>query len=147
MIGMIAMAVFSVAGSMLGSALVAALLLIIGICNCGPDSVLIGAITAEMGGNDGSGAGVTSFVNGFGSIGGILEGPLLGVLVSNAGWGSVLITIVASAIVTIFALIKYSFTYVHYVRVDFHVFSFRAEKSLQSQGSNSSVKYHPLNEA
>ena len=43
------MALFAFFGSSVGSILVSVLLLVIGICNCGPDSVLIGAITADMG--------------------------------------------------------------------------------------------------
>ena len=107
-VGTVSMAIFAFFGSLVGSATVAALLLIIGICNCGTDSVLIGAITAEMGNIDGlnAGAGVTSFVNGFSSTGGILEGPLLGILVSHFGWNSVLLTIVTSAMIAAFALVK-----------------------------------------
>ena len=33
-----------------------------------------------------AGAGVTSLVNGIGSIGGTIEGPLLGMLVTLMGW-------------------------------------------------------------
>ena len=49
LIGTLAMALFAFFGSSVGSILVSVLLLVIGICNCGPDSVLIGAITADMG--------------------------------------------------------------------------------------------------
>ena len=102
------MALFAFFGSSVGSILVSALLLVIGICNCGPDSVLIGAITAEMGNVDGlnAGAGVTSFVNGLASTGGILEGPILGLLVSYFGWSSVLLAIVTSTLVAGLTLVR-----------------------------------------
>ena len=102
------MALFAFIGSSVGSVLVSVLLLIIGICNCGPDSVLIGAITAEMGNVDGlnAGAGVTSFVNGLASTGGILEGPILGILVSYFGWSTVLLAIVTSTLVAGLALVR-----------------------------------------
>jgi len=41
-----------------------------------------------------SGSGVTSLVNGVGSMGGILEGPLIGWLWGVVGWGGVLSTVV-----------------------------------------------------
>ena len=51
---------------------IALLLFIIGLCNCGPDSVICGAITLKLGNLNGQQAGVrvTSIVNGIASIGG-----------------------------------------------------------------------------
>ena len=45
---------------------------LIGLGNCGPDSVIGGAITMEYGGTEGT--RVTSLVNGLGSLGGLIEG-------------------------------------------------------------------------
>lgn len=102
------MAAFALAGSWFGSLWVAVLLVCIGICNCGPDSILIGAITVEMGNANSmnAGAGLTSLVNGIGSFGGVIEGPLLGLLVTHFGWSSVLVAIVASASIAALALLK-----------------------------------------
>jgi len=71
-------------------------LLIVGAAICGPDSILAGSVTMEIGERNGrkSGSGVTSLVNGVGSMGGILEGPLIGWLWGVVGWGGVLSTVV-----------------------------------------------------
>lgn len=53
-----------------------------------------------------AGAGVTSFVNGLASTGGILEGPILGILVKYFGWSSVLLAIVTSTLVAGLALVR-----------------------------------------
>ena len=54
-------------------------LLIIGICNCGSDSILTGPVSTNLGEKDGRGleAGVTALINGVSSIGGIVEGNVL----------------------------------------------------------------------
>ena len=51
-------------------------MLIIGIGNCGSDSILTGPVTTSLGERDGrgQGAGVTALVNGISSTGGIIEG-------------------------------------------------------------------------
>lgn len=107
-VGMVAMAAFAFLGSVIDSISIAILLGVIGISFCGIDSVLIGAITAEMGNANGmnAGAGVTSLVNGVSSTGGIVEGPLLGMLVASFGWPSVMAAIVASALMATIALMK-----------------------------------------
>jgi len=71
-------------------------LLVVGAAICGPDSILAGSVTMEIGERNGrkSGSGVTSLVNGVGSAGGILEGPLIGWLWGVVGWGGVLSTVV-----------------------------------------------------
>ena len=51
-------------------------LFVIGICNCGSDSILTGPVSTQLGEKDGNEleAGVTSLINGLSSIGGIVEG-------------------------------------------------------------------------
>ena len=51
-------------------------LFVIGICNCGSDSILTGPVSTQLGEKDGNDleAGVTSLINGLSSIGGIVEG-------------------------------------------------------------------------
>ncbi|KAL8612511.1 hypothetical protein ACOMHN_053765 [Nucella lapillus] len=58
----------------------------------GPDSILGGAIPAEIAQKDGrNAAGATiGFVNGLGSLGSCLEGPLVGFISTYYGWGSVI---------------------------------------------------------
>ena len=51
-------------------------LFVIGICNCGSDSILTGPVSTQLGEKDGKEleAGVTSLINGLSSVGGIVEG-------------------------------------------------------------------------
>ncbi len=88
MVGATCLIVLPTFGSQFGFMPITLLLSLIGLCNCGPDSILIGAVTADMGNANGlnAGAGVTSLVNGIGSIGGTIEGPLIGMLVTLMGW-------------------------------------------------------------
>jgi len=67
-------------------------LVLMGASNCGPDSILAGAVSIEVGDRkgDGGGAGVTSLVNGMGSVGGVVEGPVVWLVWSVAGWAGVL---------------------------------------------------------
>ena len=68
------------------------LLLVAGAANCGPDAILSGSESFKLGEEAGAGRGgaVTSFVNGVGNIGSIVEGPLVGLLLTLAGWEGVL---------------------------------------------------------
>ena len=72
------------------------LLFIIGFCNCGPDSVIGGAVTLRLGnaGQRKCGVKVTSVVNGIASIGGIIEGPMVSYLLHfDIGWDLVILAI------------------------------------------------------
>ena len=71
-------------------------LLVAGAANCGPDSILAGSVTNTIGERAGRGRGgaVTSLVNGVGNVGGIVEGPLIGLLSVLLGWEGVLVTLV-----------------------------------------------------
>lgn len=59
-----------------------------GAFNCGPDTILGGSLPAELGESDGrnAAAAVTGLVNGFGSIGACLEGPIIGFVSQYYGW-------------------------------------------------------------
>ena len=59
--------------------------------------MLGGSISMTLGEEAGKGKGATvaSFVNGMGHFGAILEGPLIGLLLSRAGWDVVLASLVA----------------------------------------------------
>ena len=91
-------------GNLIRSAqsLAAVFLFIIGFCNCGPDSIICGVITFQLGNANGRDCGVkvTSIVNGIASIGGIIEGPLVSYwLQFDSGWELVILAItLASAI-------------------------------------------------
>ncbi|XP_048586602.1 putative glycerol-3-phosphate transporter 5 isoform X2 [Nematostella vectensis] len=48
-----------------------------GACNCGPDPYLSGSIAAEIGERENAQAAVSGLINGFGSIGTVVEGPVI----------------------------------------------------------------------
>ena len=82
-------------------------LLVAGAANCGPDAILSGSESFKLGesGGEGRGGAVTSFVNGVGNCGSIVEGPLIGLLLTLTGWEGVLGSFVG--VNTVGALILY----------------------------------------
>ena len=91
-----------------GSLYVSILLLLAGAANCGPDALLTGSVTMLIGEKFavGKGAGVTSLVNGLGSLGAILEGPVIGMVSQYFGWISVIFCMVGLCFVTTLATLK-----------------------------------------
>ena len=79
---------------------------LIGFGNCGPDAVIAGAITMEYGGDQGT--HVTSLVNGLGSLGGLIEGPIVAHLVHGDNWSPVILLLLVCSIlpVVLFMQIK-----------------------------------------
>ena len=65
-----------------------------------------------------SGAGVTSLVNGVGNVGGMVEGPLIGLLLHQFGWLAVLPVLFG---VTTSALLLSYYTYTHFKRLSLSV--------------------------
>ncbi|KAL4226188.1 hypothetical protein ACF0H5_014174 [Mactra antiquata] len=63
-------------------------LFLAGAFNCGPDTILGGSIPAELGEMDGrnAAAATVGLVNGFGSVGTFLEGPIIGIIATAYGW-------------------------------------------------------------
>ena len=87
------------------------LLLVAGAANCGPDAMLAGSISMRLGEEAGKGKGATvaSFINGMGLIGSIIEGPLIGFLLTLAGWDVVLLSLVGlSAVGTLLLFQAYN---------------------------------------
>ena len=90
------------------------LLLVAGAANCGPDAMLAGSISMKLGEEAGQGKGATvaSFINGMGLIGSIIEGPLIGFLLTLTGWKGVLFSLVGiSAVGTILLCQAYNKRY------------------------------------
>ena len=60
------------------------------------DAMLAGSISMRLGeeAGEGKGATVASFINGIGQFGAIMEGPLIGLLLTWAGWDGVLASLV-----------------------------------------------------
>lgn len=86
----------------------AALLFLAGACICGPDALLGGSLAVAAGEKDGRGAGaaVAGLINGFGSLGAVLEGPLVGCVTDMYGWNTMLLLIIALLSVGSFCVLK-----------------------------------------
>ena len=62
-----------------------------GATNGGTDSLLAGSVSMKMGEANGMklGAAVTGLINGVGTLGAVMEGPIVGIVSDNYGWGAV----------------------------------------------------------
>ena len=95
-------------GETIGAYGLGTFLFIIGFGNCGPDAVIGGAITLQLGNAGGRDCGVkvTSVVNGFASVGGIIEGPLVsGLLYFDIGWDLVILAISLASTVAVISFL------------------------------------------
>ncbi|XP_076053433.1 uncharacterized protein LOC143032475 [Oratosquilla oratoria] len=78
------------------------LLFLAGAFNCGPDVMLVGSVPVQIGNRYGSSAtAIVGVSNGMGSLGTVLEGPMVGILTSLFGWNAmfpfmVLLTLVGA---------------------------------------------------
>ena len=81
---------------------------LIGFGNCGADSVIGGAFSFEYGGSQGT--RVTSLVNGIGSLGGLVEGPIIAYLIVGNNWNPVMFLLFICSIlpVILFCQIKHT---------------------------------------
>lgn len=73
-----------------------------GACSSGPDSVVSGALASEVGARENAQAAVSGVVNGFGSLGTVIEGPFIAFILTYFGWGGtfyamVLLTLISAA--------------------------------------------------
>ncbi|KAK7866195.1 hypothetical protein R5R35_001410 [Gryllus longicercus] len=86
----------------------AVLLLLAGACICGPDALLGGSAAVAIGEKDGrnAGAAVAGLVNGFGSLGGVLEGPLVGCITEMYGWNTMFLLIIALLLIGSFSVLR-----------------------------------------
>lgn len=94
-----ALILFAVTGSW-GMLFNCLFLFIAGAFNAGPDVLLGGSIPAEIGEQNGrnAAAATVGLVNGFGSIGTCIEGPLIGLISTYYGWGSMFYLMTAFSI-------------------------------------------------
>lgn len=78
-----------------------------GALNCGPDVVLAGSVAAGIGERAGGAASaVTGFINGMGSLGTVLEGPLVAFASAHFGWGVLLPLMVGFSVVGSIATLR-----------------------------------------
>lgn len=83
----IALIIFMITANM-GMFVNSTVMIIAGFLNCGPDIILVGPFPTELGEMDGRNAasGVIGLVNGIGSIGTFIEGPIIGWITDYYGW-------------------------------------------------------------
>lgn len=88
-------------------------LFLAGAFNCGPDSILGGSVPAELGEMEGrnAAAATVGLVNGFGSIGTFLEGPIIGIIATVYGYSGmfyfmIIVSVIGSASVFRASVIK-----------------------------------------
>eukprot|EP00794_Sanderia_malayensis_P006013 gene6013-6711_t len=77
-----------------------------GVCNCGPDAFVSGSIAAELGERENAQSAVSGFVNGFGSVGTIIEGPLVGFIAQYYGWKSSFYLMICLSILSCFTMLR-----------------------------------------
>ncbi|XP_063225252.1 uncharacterized protein LOC134532605 [Bacillus rossius redtenbacheri] len=83
-------------------------LLVTGFCVCGPDALLGGSVAVAVGERDGrnSGAAVAGLVNGFGSLGGVIEGPLVGFVSDAYSWNTMFLLLVVLLSASSFCILQ-----------------------------------------
>ncbi|XP_046633761.1 glucose-6-phosphate exchanger SLC37A2-like [Daphnia pulicaria] len=91
-----------------GAAINIICLVLAGATNAGPDSLLSGSIPARLGERNGLGAGaaLTGLVNGAGSVGTVIEGPIIGLVAHRWGWMGVLLLMVVLSSLGAVALLR-----------------------------------------
>ncbi|XP_070557645.1 uncharacterized protein [Ptychodera flava] len=79
-----------------------------GTFNCGPDPILSGTLPLEMGEMSGRNiqASLSGFINGFGSLGTVLQGPVIGYLADTYDWTSMFHFMIMMSSVGALALFK-----------------------------------------
>jgi len=80
--------VFFIATANMGILVNSVVMIAVGFLNCGPDIILVSSVPTELGEMDGRNAAsaVIGFVNGIGSIGSFIEGPIIGWISDVYGW-------------------------------------------------------------
>ncbi|KAH3820537.1 uncharacterized protein LOC127832346 [Dreissena polymorpha] len=88
-------------------------LFLAGAFNCGPDTILGGSIPAELGDADGrnAAAAAVGIVNGFGSVGTFLEGPIIGMIATLYGWSGMFYFMIVVTALGSFAVFRASVIY------------------------------------
>ncbi|XP_065066800.1 uncharacterized protein LOC135692557 [Rhopilema esculentum] len=79
---------------------------IAGVCNCGPDAFVSGSIAAELGERENAQSAVSGFINGFGSVGTIMEGPIVGFIAEHYGWESTFYVMIVLSLMSVVTMLR-----------------------------------------
>lgn len=79
-----------------------------GACVCGIDALLGGSVAVKIGekGGGNGGAAVAGLINGFGSMGAVIQGPLIGFMSDMYGWNSVFSLVEGLLLLSSFLILK-----------------------------------------
>ncbi|CAH3192021.1 unnamed protein product [Porites evermanni] len=91
-----------------GFAVNAVFMFLAGACNCGVDPYLTGSIPAEIGERENAQAATAGLVNGFGGLGPIVEGPIVGWIADKYGWTGPFYLMVAMSLLGSVTMLKAS---------------------------------------
>ncbi|XP_074610094.1 sugar phosphate exchanger 3-like isoform X2 [Acropora palmata] len=105
--GTVFMALFQYTGHW-GISANAIFMFLAGACNCGVDPYLTGSIPAEIGEHENAQAATSGLVNGFGGLGPIVEGPLVGWIADKYGWTAPFYLMVATSLIGFLMMLKAS---------------------------------------
>ncbi|KAK3585979.1 hypothetical protein CHS0354_038533 [Potamilus streckersoni] len=105
----VALILFLITGSW-GMTFNSVLLFLAGGFNCGPDSILGGSVPAELGEMEGrnAAAATVGLVNGFGSVGTFLEGPIVGIISTVFGWTGMFYFMIGLSLLGTFSVFRAS---------------------------------------
>eukprot|EP00111_Clytia_hemisphaerica_P010948 TCONS_00032108-protein len=92
-------------------------LFLAGACQCGPDSVVSGALASEIGKRENAQSAVSGVINGFGSVGSIIEGPFIAVILTQFGWSGTFYAMVILTGITAIAVLKATLADRTYIRL------------------------------
>lgn len=81
-------------------------MLLAGVGNCGPDAFVSGSIAAELGARENAQSAVAGFINGFGSVGTIIEGPIIGFIAEHYGWKSTFYIMIVLSLLSAITMLK-----------------------------------------
>jgi len=81
-------------------------LLLAGGCSSGPDSIVSGALASELGEKENAQSAVSGIINGFGSVGTVIQGPLIATVATHFGWSSTFYIMIALTLVSAAAILK-----------------------------------------
>ncbi|KAK4293865.1 hypothetical protein Pmani_033468 [Petrolisthes manimaculis] len=103
----LALSVFALTSLVANSTQHCLLLALAGVGNCGPDVLLAGSVAVGIGERGGvGGAGVAGVVNGMGSLGTVLEGPIVAITVTYLGWNALMALMVAVSFIAVLVLLR-----------------------------------------
>ncbi|XP_065674379.1 glucose-6-phosphate exchanger SLC37A1 isoform X2 [Hydra vulgaris] len=82
------------------------LLFLVGAFSCGPDSTVSGTLACEAGERENAQSAVSGIINGFGSLGTVLEGPIVALIATSFGWNGTFYAMILLTLVGVIAMAK-----------------------------------------